>query len=136
MANSNPKPPPAHSRFKKGQSGNPEGGRAHDPVTKAIKRLTRKELAEAGSVILGKSLEQLKEIRTNPKSKAIEAIMAGMAIKMITRGDAAAFDAVFNRIVGKVKEEISTVNTNINTSLEPEDREMMKDIMRELDDEI
>ena len=136
MANPNPKPPPVHSRFKKGQVANPEGGRAHDKETKMIRNLTRKELAEVGSLVVKKDLESLKAMRTNPKSTVLQAMMAGMAIKIVSRGDAAAFDALLNRLVGKVKDEVITTNQNVNMNIQAEDREELKDIMRELDDEV
>lgn len=44
--------PPKHAQFRKGQSGNPDGARKHDPVKKAIKRLTSKELSEVISTAL------------------------------------------------------------------------------------
>lgn len=122
-------------KFKKGQSGNPEGGRLHDPEIRAIKNLTRRELAEIGSLVLKKDLDALKALRANPKTMVLTAMMAGMAIRIVSRGDAAAFDALLNRLVGKVKDEVVTTNANVNMTVEPEDREMMKDVMRELDDE-
>lgn len=104
--------PPKHSRFKPGQSGNPLGGKLHNPELRAIKRLTAHEVAEIGTLIISKNLTKLraivKDAKDNPDSKhsGLKSWIAMVAIKGISKGDAHALDVLLNRLVGKVKERI------------------------------
>lgn len=107
-----PKIPPKAYQFKKGQSGNPLGARLHNPELRAIKRLTRAEVAEIGTLIVSKNITKLKAIvkdaQKNPDSahSALKVWIAMVALKGMTKGDAHAMDVLLNRLVGKVKDEI------------------------------
>lgn len=109
MANPNP---PKTFQFKKGQSGNPLGGKLHNPELRAIKRLSRAEVAEIGTLIVSKNVTKLqaivKDSLKNPDSKhsALKAWMARIAIRGMAKGDAHAMDVLLNRLIGKVKDEI------------------------------
>lgn len=106
--------------FKKGVSGNPLGGKLHNPELRAIKRLTSAEVAEIGTLIVSKNAKKLKDIITdamgdkskgisaNPDSKhsSLKVWIATVALKGITKGDAHALDVLLNRITGRVKEKI------------------------------
>lgn len=106
------KPPDKKYWFKPGQSGNPLGAKLHDPVMRAIKRLTRAEVAEIGALIVSKNISKLKEIvedakgNDDSKHSALKVWIATIAIKGISKGDAHALDVLLNRLVGKVKDEI------------------------------
>ncbi len=106
-----PRIPPKHSQFKKGQSGNPLGGKLADPEMRAIKRLTKQEIAEIGSLLLKRNIAGLQKIVANakdPESKhsALKVWMATICIKGMQSGDAHKLDVLLNRLVGKVTENI------------------------------
>lgn len=104
--------PPEKYRFKKGRSGNPLGGKLHNPELRAIKRLTAQEVAEIGALILSKNYKALKRIaedaRSNDHAKAsvLKTWIATVAMKGIAKGDAHALDVLLNRLIGRVKEKI------------------------------
>ena len=106
MANPNPKPPPKHSRFKKGQSGNPLGGKLANPEMRAIRNLTEAEMVNIGSLILKGSIKDLQAIAKDPNSTVLQAMMAAVAVKTMQKGDAQALDVLLNRLIGKVKERV------------------------------
>lgn len=107
----NPNPPKKY-QFKKGQSGNPLGGKLHNPVLRAIKRLTAAEVAEIGALILSKNFNGLKKLvedaKSNDasKSSALKTWIATVAMKGIAKGDAHALDVLLNRLIGRSKEVI------------------------------
>lgn len=103
MANPNPS---KKGQFKPGQSGNPQGGKLHNPELRAIKRLTSAEVAEIGSLIVKKNIAGLQAVAKDPESSALKVWMAAIAIKGIKSGDASKLDVLLNRITGKVKERI------------------------------
>lgn len=109
----NPVDPPAATRWKKGQSGNPQGARLHDPEIKAIKKLTKSELKEVGSLILENNFTRLEELALDPSASTIQRMVASLARRVIFHGDPQAFDTLLNRLIGKVKEEVEhTGNLN------------------------
>lgn len=105
------------TQFKKGQpSANPLGGKLHNPEIKLIKRLTEKELAEVATVILQGRIGDLKNLMKNPDTSPLQGMVAGLALKTMTRGDASAFNALMDRILGKVKDNVNvsgTLGTNV-----------------------
>lgn len=103
----NPKGSPQNLKyFQKGQSGNPEGGRKHDPELKKLKNLTQAELIEVGTFIVKGKMSELRALMKNPDTSALQAMVAGLAIKTMSKGDPAAFNALMDRLLGKVKEHI------------------------------
>lgn len=94
--------PPRHSRFKKGQSGNPEGGRKHDPLKKALKTLTIEEL---GVVIKSAVTNTESSLSTELASKDItvmQKIVGKALLKAAKDGDYKTFNIIIERVVGKV----------------------------------
>lgn len=121
-------------QFKKGQSGNPSGGKAHNKEIKLIKRLTNIEVAELGALILQKNITALRDIaedaKNNPDSKhsSLKSIMAMIAVKAFAKGDAHSLDAILNRTAGKVPDKIHLTGKDggpirsAATDMTPEDR--------------
>jgi len=93
-------------RFKKGQSGNPKGSSAKAKVLSSITRMTNEQLADIGSVLLNGTEGALEAIVTDPKASIMQKWIAKLIIHSMLEGDASVFNAVLNRIVGKVKERI------------------------------
>lgn len=93
-------------KFKKGQSGNPLGGQKHNPELRAIRRMTKTEVAEVGAMVLDKNIVGLQEIAKNPTSSALKVWMASVAVKGIQRGDMTALNGLLDRLVGKADQAI------------------------------
>lgn len=92
--------------WKKGQSGNPKGAALHDPLIKAIRRLSRAQIAEMGTLVLECNWEKIQEIAKDPNTPALKMMMASVVGKAIAKGDAHAMAIVLEQIVGKVKEKV------------------------------
>lgn len=112
MTNQIKRPWMVATQFKKGQSGNPLGGKLANPELRAIKRLTSIEVAEIGKLVISKNSAKLKAMiedsANNPESKhsALKIWIATVAYKGIKKGDAHALDILLNRLIGKVKDKI------------------------------
>lgn len=89
--------------WEKGKSGNPKG-RPPDALNAALKKLTKQELEEIGSMVVKGTLADLKSLIKNDQSNCVQAMVAGMVIKIVKHGDASAFNAIMDRLVGKVKQ--------------------------------
>lgn len=100
------KSPPQHTKWKKGQSGNPSGGRAHDPALKAVRNLTKNELVTIGNLIIKNDFNTLLELSKRDDATTLQRMIAAVAVRIVNNGDMAAFDVLLNRLVGKVKDEI------------------------------
>jgi hypothetical protein len=92
MANPNPKPPPVHTRWKKGQSGNPKGGPKKLP-----------ELDKLLADVLGEEKDGI---------TAAEAILKVIRAKA-SRGDLRAAEILLDRGYGKPKQQ-TDITTNGN----------------------
>lgn len=101
----NKNPSPA-TRFKKGNNANPLGGKLHDPEIRAIKRLTQDELKEVGTLVVKGDIEALKKLKEDSKCSVLQAMVASVAIRIISKGDMQALDVLLNRLIGKVKDEL------------------------------
>lgn len=92
--------------WKKGQSGNPEGSRRHNQDAKRIKKLTMQEVAEVVTLILDNDLASLQKLAKEPGVSVLKVWTAAIAAKAIPKGDATAFNALLNRVIGPVKERV------------------------------
>lgn len=92
--------------FQKGQSGNPEGGRAHDPELRELKTLTKKELVDVGNIIVKGDVANLKKIAADESATVLQRMLASVTARIISKGDMQALDVLLNRLVGKVKDEV------------------------------
>ncbi len=92
--------------FKKGKSGNPLGGKLHNPVRRAIKKLTQDQISEIGSFILSNNKEKLNEIVQDKDASILKVWICSIAGNAIKKGDASALNTLLDRIVGKVTDKI------------------------------
>lgn len=124
------KPPPKHSQFKKGQSGNPLGGKLQDPQLRMIRHLTKVELIEIGNLVIKNNIDELKAISKDPNASVIKVMIAAVSVKVIEKGDMHSLDVLLNRLIGKVKEEIHTTGTlnipQVRVTLPSNGREVKK----------
>lgn len=99
-------PTPKGRRFQKGQSGNPRGSSARVRQLKEVAALTNAQVAEVGSVILLGNRESLQAIGNNPDATVLQIWIAGLVVKSLKEGDAAIFNAIMSRLLGKPKETL------------------------------
>lgn len=120
-----PSRPPEGRRFKKGQSGNPQGGRLHDPVVKKLRAITRQEIADIGSMVITGDRAALQRIIKNPKETVLRQWFAKVALNALETGDSKHFNVLLDRIVGKATEvkEISGPDGSPLIPKTPEQRE-------------
>lgn len=107
------KAPPRSTWWKPGQSGNPNGGRAHDPALKAVKKMTKEELGKIGQLVLDGDYETLVELAGDREASVLTQMFASVCLRIINKGDASALDMLLNRIVGKVKDELDVGGTGL-----------------------
>ncbi len=101
-----PKIPPKKNQFKPGQSGNPLGGRAHNPMKKKIKRLTNEEIADLGALLLAKDFDAIDRIAEERKDSALKVWTATLIVKSIKRGDTGAWSLLMDRMAGRVPQKV------------------------------
>lgn len=94
--------------WKKGQSGNPLGAQKHDPVKRALKRLTSSELADIGTFIILDDIESLKKVARSTTETALRVMIANVVLKAIKGGDPWRMNAILDRIVGKVPQPLAS----------------------------
>lgn len=104
-------------KFKKGVSGNPEGARAHNPIKKALARLTVETYREVIEAVLTGNIDNLKAMVADPKTSAIQVGVATAFMKALQAGDYAIIERIAERIVGKIPDEINLHAKNMNTNL-------------------
>lgn len=112
------KKPPVEHQIKKGEVRNPLGAGAHNPVVKALRRMSQDDIAEIGTLIVGGQIDKLKDVAFNPESTVLQVWIAAVAIKAIEKGDAQALSIILDRIAGKVKEN---VDVTVSAKLSDED---------------
>lgn len=96
---------PKH-RFKKGQSGNPDGARAHSPILREVRNLTREELAKVFMATIHARKEELMAIIANPESPMILVNLATALIKDTAKGQTFTLQMMCDRLFGKPKQSM------------------------------
>lgn len=126
-------------KFKPGQSGNPNGGRAHNPAVKALSKLTVETYREVIELVLTGNLQAIQDMIKDPNTVAIQVGVATAFMKAIRNGDYDVIERIAQRIVGKIPDQINihSQNANTNTNLHGViDREKLKAAMKLIDDDV
>ncbi|MFI5342822.1 MAG: DUF5681 domain-containing protein [Chlamydiales bacterium] len=105
MANKNPKTDHLTS-WKPGQTGNPKGSSKAVREEGLIRRLTTDELKDIYALITNRSVDELKAMLADGKTTVLKAMVAGVAVRAMTKGDGGALETLLARMIGKVKENI------------------------------
>lgn len=92
--------------FTKGKSGNPKGSSERQRALGQVSRLTGEALADIASALLYGTEGALEAMLSDPKANVLSKWTAKLIMHSMIEGDAAVYNAVLNRIVGKVKERI------------------------------
>ena len=64
------------------------------------------EITDAIQVLISLDVEQLQEIRNNPKSTVLEITISAAIIKSIQRGDLDSIETLITRVFGKPREKL------------------------------
>lgn len=127
----------AKHTFKKGQSGNPDGARAHNPAIKALKNITLESFREVIELVLKGNLRELKAMAEDPETSALQVGVATAFMKAIKTGDYNVIEQIASRIVGKIPDEINVnaknLNTNLNTVI---DKDKLKKALADLEADV
>lgn len=112
-------------QFKPGQSGNPEGGRAHNPIRRALRNLTVESYREVINLVCTGNPDALRELIEDPKTSALQVGVGIAFLKAMKAGDYATIERIVERIVGKIPDELNVnsnnrnVNANLSGKLDP-----------------
>lgn len=132
--NPNPKPPPVHSRFKPGQVANPLGANAHNPLLKALRKLTVKTFQEVVELTLTSNLEGLQKIAKDPKSTSLQVGVATSMLRAIKNGDYSVIERIAERIIGKLPDRVIVDSLGqVNLKIE---KDQIKEAVKALEDDV
>lgn len=104
------RPPP--NRWYKGQpAANPEGGRAHDPIKKEIKRMASVDVKEILTILLEHPLWSVKRIADDKNEKVItrwfaKAVVHNLSKKNGSSVDLGPLDRILDRAIGPVSSKV------------------------------
>lgn len=109
MANPNPPPPPEHSRFKKGQSGNPKGRARKFISTLKEQGYKQSEIIDCQLVMLSMTVEELTKVWENPNATVLEKAVASAIRNDIKKGKLDSIEVMLSRAYGRpvARQELS-----------------------------
>ena len=96
--------PPEHSKWKKGQSGNPKG--TPRKMVSQLKTIgyTKAEAANTINSMLAMTIDELKEVFENKESTILEKTIANALKKSLEKGSLYSLDTLLSRTHGKPTE--------------------------------
>jgi hypothetical protein len=123
-------------QFKKGQSGNPEGARAHNPFNRAVKQMTSQLFSETIQLVLSTPVDELDKFATDNTLTVMQRIIIKALLRADENESFGALDTIMERVIGKVAEKMeieSPKGTMSPTSIDPkkltlEDLKKLKEI--------
>lgn len=92
---------------KKGEpSRNPLGAKLHNPLTRALKRVTQDSYCEALSIAFERQEDELEKFVNNPETPMLQKFVAKAMLSAFKRGDFAFVERIADRLIGKVSENM------------------------------
>lgn len=125
-------------QFKPGQSGNPEGSRRHNPIKKALAKLTVDTYREVIEMVLTGNIDNLRAMIKDEKTSAIQVGIATAFVKAIESGDYGVIERIAERIVGKIPDElnVNSKNLNVGVNSKPIDMNVLKEAIAKLESQV
>lgn len=93
-------------KFQPGVSGNPLGGKLHDPVKKEFKHLTEDQLREVLTMILRTHPSHIQDITANADT-VLKAWVGNAAIAGMNNGDLGPLMMIVDRVLGGVPQTLT-----------------------------
>lgn len=90
--------------FPKGNNLNPLGAGAHNKELKRLRRLSREQVADIGSLVIEKREDDLRKICKDANETVLRKWFATVALKALQTGDSKHFNVALDRIIGKATE--------------------------------
>lgn len=98
-------------------SPNPEGGRAHDPLKRELKKFSNEYLREIIELVMTNDIAEVQRLAEDRTIPAIKMGLARSVFNAIRSGDWVMLERIFERITGKVA--ISIDHTTAGESMKP-----------------
>lgn len=92
------------SKFEKGKSGNPAGRPPMPKPIQKLRKVSRDKIAKLCDKLTKIPIDEVERIYANPKTSSLESMLAGVISKAVRDKDQIALNALFDRMVGKVKD--------------------------------
>lgn len=102
MAVDKPKKKVVGRPIQKGQVLNPRGAAAHNPQLRAIRAMSRADIAAIGTMILEKTVEELMAIREAKQLPMLQDVLLSVLIDAKKHGNMEKLDKLLDRIAGPV----------------------------------
>ena len=115
-------------RFKKGQTGNPNGGSKRMREAQAVRRVGKETLNRIAETFFEGSIEGLKALNNDKSLTPIEKLFIAVLLKAVEKGDSTAMNVILDRFIGKEKEniEVKNVATDVNDFRSLTDEELLR----------
>lgn len=98
--------PPEHTKFTKGQSGNPNGRPRKFVTTLKEIGYKRSEINDTIQAMLAMDKDELTDAMKNPKATILEMTVASAMKKSIEKGSLYSIETLLSRVFGMPKQEI------------------------------
>lgn len=98
------------TQFKKGQSGNPAGGQAHQLYN--FKRITAAAIKEIIETSSNGDMKMLKEMAMREDIPIAQRIIVKALIKADTNGDFESFNKILERAIGSIKQQLDVTSSD------------------------
>lgn len=103
--------PPEHTKFTKGQSGNPNGRPRKFVTTLKEIGYKRSEINDTIQAMLAMDKNELTEVVKNPNATILEMTLASAMKKSIEKGSLYSIETLLSRVFGMPKQELEqTIN--------------------------
>lgn len=96
-------------QFKPGHKGGP--GRPPDKLGRQLRQLTQDEFRDIANMVIRGNLDEVEEIAEDRTQSIVKVMVARAILTAHAKGDFYQFDAILNRIIGKVSQTVSVETT-------------------------
>lgn len=119
--------------FKKGQSGNPGGGRKLDPEVHALRALTTEQFKEIANLVLSGKRQEASDLVNDQNAPLFKRWLAKLADQGFSRGDQQTIEFFLNRLIGKVPDKIEGMSAHVVAQVPVDELRLRLEALRKPD---
>jgi hypothetical protein len=120
---------------KKGEVRNPEGGRTHNPIMRALAKVTKDSFADVLTIAFQSTETELQDLIFDPEATALKKLIARAMLQALEEVNYGFVERIADRLIGRIEDNIN-INSKSSALLGTVDLVKLRKTMHDLKNDV